>query len=474
MTRSVRTLLAVLAALGLLATACSSDDGGDDAAPGGEPATTTTEAVEPDRCPVDALDDASGPVEIDFWHAMTAENETTLVALTDEYNSSQDAVRVNLVFQGSYDETADKFLASVRGGSLPAVIQLEETRLQVAIDSRTMVPAQACVEASGYDLSDHLPAVIDEYTVAGQLWPMPFNTSGPVLYYNTKLFEQLGLTADDVPTTLEELREVSRRVVDSGAAPYGFAFELSPWYLEQWMAKGNQQLVEPDNGRTARAGATTFDSDLALEIFTFIDGMIDDGLAMNVGRNNSGVDALLAIASGDVAMTFGTSAALGSILAVLESGQFPDVGVGVAPLPGPTGGGVIVGGAALWLVERGQSPEQIAAAWDFVRWLNEPEQQARWHLGTGYIPIRQRAIESEDVADLWAEQPFFRVAYDQLLASEADFGGPVIGDYAGVRDAIVEALERMILEGAEPSVVLADAKVRADEAISAYNRSVDR
>ncbi len=474
MTRSTRTLLVLLVALGLLAAACS-DGGGDDAAPSnGDGGTTTTAAVEPDRCPVDALDEASGPVRIDVWHAMTAENETTLVALTDEYNAAQDLVEVNLVFQGSYDETAQKYLASARGGSLPAIVQLEETRLQTAIDSRTMVPAQACVEASGYDLSDHLPAVIDQYTVEGQLWPMPFNTSGPVLYYNTNLFERVGLTEDDVPTTLEELREVSQHIVDSGAAPYGFAFELSPWYLEQWMAKGGQPLVDNDNGRTNRATRSTLDSPLALEIFTFIDGMIDDGLAMNVGRNASGIDALLAIASGDVGMTFGTSAALGSILAVLESGQFPDVGVGVAPLPGPTGGGVVVGGAGLWLVERGQSPEQIAAAWDYVRWLNEPEQQARWHVGTGYMPIRRAAIESDEIQALWTEQPFFRVAYDQLLASEAEFGGPVIGDYEGVRDAIVEALERMILQGADPAVVLADATQQADQAIDAYNRSVSR
>jgi hypothetical protein len=41
-------------------------------------ATTTEGAADPGRCPVDALDDADGPVTIDFWHGMTAENETTL------------------------------------------------------------------------------------------------------------------------------------------------------------------------------------------------------------------------------------------------------------------------------------------------------------------------------------------------------------------------------------------------------------
>ncbi len=476
--RSLIRLLALLTALALVAAGCGGDDdnqaGGSTTAPAGDGATTTTAAVEPERCPVDALDEADGTVTIDFWHGMTAELETTLTSLTEEYNSSQDRVRVNPIYQGSYNEVAEKYLATARGGDLPSLVQLEETRIQMGIDSRTMLPAGACIAAADYDTSDHLPAVIDQFTVEGQMWPMPFNTSGPVLYYNKTIFEAAGLTEADVPTTLDELREVAETIVESGAAPSGLAFELRPWYLEQWMAKGNQPLVDNDNGREGRATATTFDSELAETIFTFVDGMIDDGLAINVGRNDSGVDSLLAIANEDVAMAFGTSAALGSILAVIGTGQFPNVEVGVAPLPGPTGGGVLVGGAGLWLVERDQTDQEKAAAWDFVTWLNEPAQQATWHAGTGYIPIRQSAIEAEAVQDLWAEQPYFRVGYDQLLASDTDFGGPVVGDYAGMRDAIVEGLERMILQDVDPLTALADAKTRADAAIEAYNRSVSR
>jgi sn-glycerol 3-phosphate transport system substrate-binding protein len=46
-------------------------------------------------------------VDITFWHAMPAANETTLKALADEYNASQDRVRVQLVFKGTYNETLE-------------------------------------------------------------------------------------------------------------------------------------------------------------------------------------------------------------------------------------------------------------------------------------------------------------------------------------------------------------------------------
>jgi sn-glycerol 3-phosphate transport system substrate-binding protein len=464
-THRPRALVALLAVLALVAVACGGDDGGTASPGGGDEGV-----ADADRCPLDALDAADGPVTVDFWHAMTAENETTLEALAADYNASQDRVRVNVVFQGTYDETADKYLAALRGGDLPSIVQMEETRIQMGIDSRSMLPVQACADAAGYDFSDHLEPVVDQFTVEDVLWPMPFNTSNPVLYYNTRMFERAGLSDDDVPATFEELRAVSQRLVDSGEVRAGFALELSPWYIEQWFAKANEPLVDNDNGRSGRATGTNLDSDIGLEIYTFIDEMMDSGLGMNVGRNTSGIDALLALATEDAGMTIDTSAALGAVFATLESGQFPNVGVGVAPLPGPTGGGVLVGGAALWLVDRGSSDAEKAASWEFMVWLNEPEQQARWHAGTGYIPIRRSAVDLPEVADLWADKPEFRIAYDQLLDSGAAFGGPVVGDYAGLRDAIVESLERLILQDVAPADALAGAKQQADRAIESYNQ----
>ncbi len=459
--RPLRPWLAVALAAVLVLGACGDDSG--TAAPGD---------VDPERCPVDALDDVTAPVTVELWHAMTAENDTTLQALARDYNASQDRVQVRLVFQGTYDETADKYLAALRGGQLPAIVQLEETRLQMAIDSGGFLPAQACVEAAGYDLSDHLEPVLDAFTVEDVLWPMPFNTSTPILYYNTTAFERAGLDVDTPPRTFDEMRSFSEQIVSSGAARSGFSLELSAWYVEQWLAKANETLLDNDNGRTARATEVRLDTPEALAIFEFVVDMINDGLATSVGRNVSGIDSLLALASGDAAMTIETSAALGSVYAVLDEGQFPDVGVGVGPMPGPDEGGVLVGGAALYLVERGASSEQKAAAWDFVRWLNEPEQQARWHAGTGYIPIRKSSVDLPAVADLWAERPGFRVSYDQLVGSTADFGGPVVGPYRDVREAIVTAMERMVLQGVAPADALATAKQEADAAIRSYNARV--
>lgn len=460
-----RLLLATIVLSGLALAGCG---GGDDGGGSGGGAADTA------ACPVDALASVTAPVDITFWHSMTANNEVTLQVLTDEYNASQDKVRVTPVFQGAYDESSDKYITALRGGELPNVVMLEETRIQPMIDTHSVVAAQACVDAAGYDLSDHLEAVIDEFTVGGDLWPMPFNVSGPVLFYDTNDFVKAGLDPDDPPATYAELEAVARAIEDSGAAKTGMALTLTPGNIEQWFNMAGEPIVDNANGRDGRAGTALLDGETGVEAVSFMGRMMEQGLAVNVGRNLNEADNVLALGAGDAGMTIGTSAALGTIWAVKDAGQYADVGIGVAPMPGPATadeGGIITQGAALWIVGQGASAEEKAASWDYVRFLNEPSSQATWHLGTGYIPIRKTVVEDPKVQDLWQRRPTFRVAFDQLAASNGG-NGPVIGAYTQFRESLVEALEKVMVEGEDAEAALRSASEQATEAIRSYNERV--
>jgi len=486
MPRTLRLrLVTLVAVLGLVVAACG-DDGGDDAAPEETSTTSTTlgevPTADPDSelaalCPVDALDGAAGPVTIDLWHSMTVELEATLAGLVADYNASQDRVRVNLVFQGSYNESLDKYLTALRGGSRPTLIQLEETALQLGIDSGSFIPVQACVDAAGFSFDDYIERVVTAYTVENTLWPMPFNTSNPILYANRTILDRANV--GPLPTTLAEVRAAAQAVVDSGAAASGVSLIGSGWIIEQLFALDDQVYVDGGNGRTERATELLIDTDLGLEVFTWVHDMVRDGLATYVG-DGANAEHFIALATGQAAMTIDTTAALRSV--VIGARDFPDVQVEIGPMPSVADrpGGVLVGGAAMWL-DAETTDEERAASWDFLVWLTEPEQQATWHAGsenlpgTGYVPIRKSAIELAVVTDLWAEEPEFRVAYDQLVtgAETVATAGPVIGNHAQVRQrAIVPALERMYIQGQDPAAALAQAKSEADAIIADYTRRI--
>ena len=447
-------------------------------------ATTTTipqEQLAP--CPVNALAAATSPVSITFWHAMTAQNEDALVTLTNAYNSSHPNVHVNLINQGGYEQNIEKYKTS-SASDRPTLIQMPEYTLQLLADSDTVVPMQSCVNASHYSLDDFLPRTTSYFTLRGALQAMPFNVSNPVLYYNRAAFLKAGLDPDKPPLSLEELRADSEKLVQSGVVKYGLALDHSidgggGWFLEQWLAKANQLYANNENGRAAPATNVLFAGATGVELLTFLQQMVRDGLAIDVGPNTSLPDNLLKLVDPKepAGMTINTTAALSSVLAILKSGAYPgitDLDVGISPMPGPTENpGVLVGGAALWL-PKGKPDAETAAAWDFIQYLVAPEQQSAWAAATGYVPIRTSSVDLPPIKETYAADPRFKVGYDQLLAA-ADTpaeAGPVLGPQREVRILTSQAVEAILVGQADVAQTLAATAQKADLLIAQWTSSV--
>lgn len=490
-TRQLSRRFAALAIVGLLAAACSeggdiTDSGAADTTGGatstpGTLATTTT--VAPDNlpdCPTDALETATGTTEITFWTGMTGPLAEALQAITDTYNSSQSKVHVTLV-SDSYEGTADKYLRASQD-SRPDLVQMPEYMVQSMVDTESTVPVGKCITASGLDTSAFLTTAMNAYSTQGMQWAMPFNVSNPVLYYSKKAFAAAGLDPDKPPASLEELRAMSQQLVDSGASKYGLVLDSGfdsggGWYMEQWFAKAEQFYTDGDNGRTNRATQVLYNNETGVELLTFLQDMLNDGLAISVGANESGQDDLLKLADekAPAAMTIHTSAALRGALDVLATGVFPQLGVndlGIGPMPGPGGApGALIGGASLWPVNS-DDPVRIAATWDFLSFLVSAEQQSEWANATGYIPVRSDAVELDPYKTTVATDPRFSVAFDQLQASPDSLTstGPVVGPLREVRVVLADAIAA-IFDGADVKTSLDSAAEQANNLISNYNSS---
>ena len=117
-------------------------------------------------------------------------------------------------------------------------------------------------------------------------------------------------------------------------APLGC--KTDPIFVEQWTAMANSLFVNNGNGRKARATKAVFDGATGRKIFSWMDGMVKDGLAAtNADLGPSIYDDLLGIRSGSHAMAIDTSAALGTIKTILDAGNDPNIELGVAPMPAP-------------------------------------------------------------------------------------------------------------------------------------------
>jgi sn-glycerol 3-phosphate transport system substrate-binding protein len=443
-------------------------------------APTTTAALLdtlPD-CPTDALATATGPVELTFWHGMNGPLADELQRLTDVYDASQSKVHVTLI-EGTYEQTIDKYLQSGQG-SRPDIVQMPEYMVQTMVDTQSVVPTDACLESSGYDTSAFLPTVLDAWATQGVRWAMPFNISNPVLFYNKRMFAAAGLDPAKPPVSLDELRADSEAIVSSGVAKYGLSLDSGfdsggGWYIEQWFAKAGEFYADNENGRSARATQVLYNNPTGQSLLTFMQSMLSDGLAFNVGDNAGGLDHLLKLADNaePAAMTIASSATIGGVLAVLDGGQFPQItnaDLGIGAMPGPDGKpGALVGGAALYVVDSGDDV-RTAASWDFISYLTAAQQQSEWASATGYVPVRTDALTLDPLQSTYVTDPRFKVSYDQLLASpDAPTSlGPIVGPLREVRTVTAQGVAA-IFSGADVASTLAASAAQADALIADYN-----
>jgi sn-glycerol 3-phosphate transport system substrate-binding protein len=456
---------ATIAGLALLVVACGG--GGDGGGGTGSGAADAT-AGELPECPLEALDEATRPVEITLWHGLQRELETTLQDLTEQFDSSQDRVEVRLVNNADQDQH-EKFLAGLTSGDVPDVLVHQESYLRQMVDVQAVLPAQSCIDAAGHDMSDHLERARAFYEVEGVQWALPFAVTNPVLLYNRNAFVDAGLDPDEPPSTLEGFRDAAQAIKDAGY-DHGVALAREAWHFEELVALQGETYVDNGNGRRGRATEVTFDSEVGRELFGFLAGLVENDLAVTNPREGpDAINNLLAVGNGTAGMTIVSSSALGSVLQVLGTGQYADIDIGIAPLPGRDGdGGVVVGGSGLYITAT--EPAKQAAAWEYITFLTSTESQATWSARTGYVPVRSSSVERPEVQQRWDEVPGFRTAYDQLAegAENDATAGAVYGDSAGVRAAVEDAMARMLVEGMAPDDALAQAARDANQAIAAY------
>lgn len=405
-------------------------------------------------------------VKIEFWHALGGDiGRDVLTRFIDEFNASQDEVEVVPIYQGNYNDTLTKYRLAVQAGNAPHLVHVFEIGTRFMIDLNSTAPLQPFIDRGDLELEHLVENVLNYYTIDGQLYSMPFNTSNAILYYNKDMFREAGLDPEKPPTTFSEFREYAKKMTGDGK--YGFGNYVYGWYFEQLMAVSNAEYVNNGNGRLAPATAATFNSEAGVRILQWFLDMLNDGSYLNTGRDGNALRA--AFVSGQVGMRIGSTGGIASTLA--------DIGdrfeLGTAFLPAPDGverGGVVIGGGSIWMT-KGFSEEETEGAWKFLRYLTSPEATAYWHVNTGYFPIDRRAYELPEVVELHAQTPHFRTAIEQLESSRATTAtqGAVIGVFPEARAAIEEAMEMVLLRRATPKQALDEAAEEVTAAIRRYN-----
>lgn len=484
--RRLPRFLAGLGGLALLAAACS-----DPPTTGDGGVRTALEDGELPECPLDALEEAEGPVQATLWYGgLGGVTKQTMDQTVERFNAGQDQVRLDASDQGSsYEEVFRKYdsAASASVDQLPDLIYLEDTQLQGMIDRGQVLPAEACMEAAGYDITDIEPAVRAKYTVDDVLYPGYVNVSTPVLYYNKAHWVEAGLDPDDPPGTLDEVYEQAKALKEAGVSERPFVLKNSRWFFETWLSGIDVDVVDNGNGRDGPATEATFDTPETRDLFELLQRMNDEGL-LNVFANTEGsIDHYLALAQEQSSMIVETSTASTTIADTLagevtaaEAGVEFDESVveranivpATAPFPGiESPGEVFVSGGTFYILNT-SDPAQQAAAWRFLEFMLQPENAREWHFSGSYLPAVKEVADDPRVQEFWSGEVagvLLANAVEQLEDADPDKAGPLLGPYTDFADEIERAMDAILLGGADIESTLSSAEQRVTASLDRYN-----
>jgi len=446
------TLLAVFA---LVAAACG--DSTDDTTAAPAAATTLATPTE--------------PVTIEFWHAMADDLGAVVDELVGRYNASQDVVTVNATFQGSYDDTYNALLAGFEAGTAPNITQNFDLAAQTMFDTGRLIEAHKLMGAGEADA--FLAAPRDYYSDETGMVALAFNSSTPIVYYNEDMFTAAGLSAPAPDWNFSDFLAACDAIEASGVQ-FCVTFGTVGWFFEQILANSGGLFFNNDNGRTDRATEVVFNTGQGVEVFEFLTGLINDGHAPNLGNTWSDTDAVFF--AEEAAMIFDSTAGARGFQ---DNSTFPVKTAFIPHSDTSDRNGVVIGGAALWLIDSGDDALN-AASWDFMKFMTEADQQVTWHTGTGYFPVLAslQTSPTPELSTFWDENPNFVTAIEQLATTntvnaDGSTNYAVLGGRAGpfpeIRRIIIDAYGEVLAGSSTAQEALDAAAVRANAALADYN-----
>jgi multiple sugar transport system substrate-binding protein len=362
--RAVRAGAAVAAAA-LLAAGC-----GDGRPPGGSD----------DEVVLEGVDDGT---TLTMWTRAATEAQSQ--ALVDAYNAShENQIELTVIPTDDYQTRVG---TAAGNQELPDLFALD------------VVFAPNFTTAGAYlDITDRIdslefkdalaPSHIEVGTVDGRKYLVPHTLDLSVLFYNRTLYEQAGLDPEQPPTTLAEFAEQARAVDALGGEVSGTFFGgncggcfVFTWWPTLW-AEGVEVMNEEGT-------ESLLDSPEAQELYATYRGLVEDGVVAPGHAEETGATWVSLFPEGNIGVMPMPSTMLGLMP--------EDMNIGVAPIPGLTGGqSTFVGGDSIGISANSEHPNQ---AWDFLRWSLEEEQQVELLAANGDVMARTDLADNEYYAD---------------------------------------------------------------------------
>ena len=323
---------------------------------------------------------------IQIWDGYTQVEAKAFAHLLSEYQKQTGQIVTSLFVNN--DDSLQKVLTAVRGGSLPDIAYLYGSWAPNVAQIPQVVNLTGAVQRPGVNWSDFWVGERDVATVNGKIIGIPALVDNLAVVYNKTLFAQAGLQPPGPDWTWAQFTADAQRLTDPAKKQFGTAYvtpgtEDTVWHWEALLWEAGGALLTPDNKKAA------FDSPAGLQSLNTLRQMAVTSHSMYLDPTDSAYGNLFN--SGKIGML---------VTGPWDLSTFPNVHYGVQVMPsypGTSGGHQTISGPDNWVIFNNGSAK-VAAAEKFLLWLTAPAQVRSFSLATGDLPIRASVASSAGFA----------------------------------------------------------------------------
>ncbi|MBQ2701098.1 MAG: ABC transporter substrate-binding protein [Clostridia bacterium] len=400
-------------------------------------------------------------VQVEFWFGLGGATGELIKEVIEEFNGMQDKYEIIGVTQGSYTETFQAIQGPIAAKKPPALAVLEYGQVNNLALKGVLEDIQPYIDADPeFKPEDIVPAFLNQGKYGDQLFALPIQGTTQVLYYNKLAFEEAGINADEALDTWEGLLDAARKLTkkdeNGNTVFYGWEPMWGYWNLMD-IAYSNGGKLLSDDGKTVLINSPEW-----VEAWELIRKAIHEEKVMRVHSTGQGweywyktIDDVMQDRAGGYTGSAGDQGDL----------DFTKIAAHIQPGMGGNPAAAVVE-ATQMVIPKDASPEAKQGAYEFVKFLTNTKNTARYSMVTGYIAVRASAQDDPDFKAYTDANPQALVPLQQ--ATEA--GIPPILDPTGnkIFDALRTATDLVEVEGISAQEALDEAAYEAQDALDDY------
>lgn len=392
-------------------------------------------------------------VEVEFWYAGGKTAVNVVQEMVDEFNASQSTYYVTTVTQADYSETYTNLQAAIAGNAAPDLVLLGTESGRSLSDKGLLADLSPMIEADDeFNEEDYLEVFYEQgVDDDGKVYGLPAYGTTQVLYYNIEAFEAAGVDPESIETW-QDLGEAAQLIKDAG---YDYGWEPM-WGYDNLIdaAFSNGASIFNEDGTEV-----TINSEEWVEVWEAFRTWIHDDEIMTIHSGGQGweywyetIDDVLLNKAGGYTGSSGDQADLDfSIVAALEQPAWDEDSTSAPQVD-----------AIILDVLSSSSEEEQQGAFEFIKYFMNVENQVKWTMETGYVPVNVNIDENEDYQAYVAENPQAAVPFEQAMHGTVYPYDPTSGE---IEDALSIAADEVEIDGVSAQEALDAAQKTAQAAL---------